>query len=71
MVGSGCDQLVVGYADLVVVLTIWLLFRWLGVVVTNWWLVMLRAASGLGIPIFYRYTDFSKNRGLKRGVFTP
>ena len=41
MVGSGCDQLVVSYADLAVVLTIWLLFRWLGVVVTNLWLVML------------------------------
>ena len=41
MVGSGCDQLVVGYADLVVVLSIWLLFRWLGVVVTNLLLVML------------------------------
>jgi len=41
MVGSGYDQLVVGYADLAVVLSIWLLFRWLGVVVTNWLLVML------------------------------
>ena len=30
-----------------------------------------RVPTGLSIPIFYWYTEFSKNRGVKRGVFTP